>query len=144
VLSRIVVHCTTCLLLQYNEMYKRSILALHACCCSTLKCTSQSHCISLWCYVLLLCFQCFLQYNDFVLIAVCNVRNTAMLSCHRALTHRCALHHCFWLLQYDEMYKRSIEDPNGFWGDIAKEFYWEKQVRHRCMGLLKLCSRALQ
>ncbi|KAF6258777.1 acetyl-CoA synthetase [Scenedesmus sp. NREL 46B-D3] len=29
--------------------------------------------------------------------------------------------------QYDEMYKRSIEDPNGFWGDIAKEFYWEKQ-----------------
>jgi hypothetical protein len=34
------------------------------------------------------------------------------------------------LLQYDEMYKRSIEDPNGFWGDIAKEFFWKKQVRH--------------
>lgn len=32
-------------------------------------------------------------------------------------------------VQYDEMYKRSIEDPNGFWGDIAKEFYWEKQVQ---------------
>jgi hypothetical protein len=34
------------------------------------------------------------------------------------------------LLQYDEMYKRSIEDPNGFWSDIAKEFHWEKQVGH--------------
>jgi acetyl-CoA synthetase len=24
------------------------------------------------------------------------------------------------------MYKRSIEDPSGFWGDIAKQFHWEK------------------
>lgn len=30
--------------------------------------------------------------------------------------------------QYDEMYKRSIEDPEGFWGDIANEFHWEKKV----------------
>lgn len=30
--------------------------------------------------------------------------------------------------QYDAMYKRSVEDPEGFWGDIAKEFYWKKQV----------------
>ena len=25
---------------------------------------------------------------------------------------------------YHEMYKRSVEDPEGFWGDIAKQFYW--------------------
>ena len=30
--------------------------------------------------------------------------------------------------QYDAMYKRSIEDPEGFWSDIAKDFHWEKQV----------------
>lgn len=30
--------------------------------------------------------------------------------------------------QYDAMYKRSIEDPEGFWSDIAKDFYWEKEV----------------
>lgn len=33
------------------------------------------------------------------------------------------------LLQYEEMYNRSVLDPNGFWSDIAKEFYWEKQVQ---------------
>ena len=27
--------------------------------------------------------------------------------------------------QYKEMYKRSIEDPEGFWKEIAKEFYWK-------------------
>lgn len=26
---------------------------------------------------------------------------------------------------YDALYKRSIDDPEGFWGDIAKEFHWE-------------------
>lgn len=26
--------------------------------------------------------------------------------------------------QYDLLYKRSVEDPAGFWGDIAREFYW--------------------
>ena len=26
------------------------------------------------------------------------------------------------------MYKRSIEDPDGVWSDVAKDFYWEKQV----------------
>lgn len=31
--------------------------------------------------------------------------------------------------EYDEMYKRSIEDPNGFWREIAmKEFHWETPV----------------
>ncbi|KAK9868885.1 hypothetical protein WJX84_012115 [Apatococcus fuscideae] len=28
---------------------------------------------------------------------------------------------------YDKMYKRSIEDPAGFWGDIAKGYHWEQQ-----------------
>ena len=26
--------------------------------------------------------------------------------------------------QYKEMYDRSIEDPEGFWGEIAEEFHW--------------------
>jgi len=30
--------------------------------------------------------------------------------------------------QYDEMYKRSIDDPEGFWGEIADQFHWEKKV----------------
>lgn len=34
--------------------------------------------------------------------------------------------------QYDEMYKRSIEDPEGFWGDIASRFHWEKKVGMLC------------
>lgn len=28
--------------------------------------------------------------------------------------------------QYDEMYKRSIEDPEGFWSEIANGFHWEQ------------------
>ena len=28
--------------------------------------------------------------------------------------------------EYETMYKRSVEDPSGFWGDIANNFYWEK------------------
>lgn len=27
--------------------------------------------------------------------------------------------------QYKSMYKKSLEDPAGFWGDVAKEFYWQ-------------------
>lgn len=27
--------------------------------------------------------------------------------------------------QYQEMYKRSVEDPEGFWGEISQQFYWE-------------------
>ncbi|KAI7846128.1 hypothetical protein COHA_000389 [Chlorella ohadii] len=31
--------------------------------------------------------------------------------------------------EYEEMYQRSIEDPNGFWREIAmKEFHWETPV----------------
>ncbi|KAF5725605.1 putative acetyl-CoA synthetase [Tripterygium wilfordii] len=29
--------------------------------------------------------------------------------------------------QYLEMYKRSVEDPAGFWSDIASQFYWEQK-----------------
>ncbi|KAG0489423.1 hypothetical protein HPP92_008234 [Vanilla planifolia] len=29
--------------------------------------------------------------------------------------------------QYLEMYKRSLEDPAGFWSDIASKFYWKKK-----------------
>lgn len=25
------------------------------------------------------------------------------------------------------MYKRSIEDPAGFWSEIASQFYWKKK-----------------
>ena len=31
------------------------------------------------------------------------------------------------LEQYHETYKRSIEDPEGFWGDIAENFTWRKK-----------------
>ncbi|CAH2079568.1 unnamed protein product, partial [Thlaspi arvense] len=29
--------------------------------------------------------------------------------------------------QYMEMHKRSMDDPAGFWSDIASEFYWKKK-----------------
>lgn len=29
--------------------------------------------------------------------------------------------------QYDQMYRESIENPDKFWGDIAKCFYWKKE-----------------
>jgi acetyl-CoA synthetase len=29
--------------------------------------------------------------------------------------------------QYRQMYERSIKDPDGFWGDVANEFHWEKK-----------------
>ena len=28
--------------------------------------------------------------------------------------------------QYDQMYKQSIEEPDVFWGQIAKDFFWNK------------------
>ena len=31
------------------------------------------------------------------------------------------------LEQYRRMYQRSIEDPEGFWGEIAEGFYWRKK-----------------
>ncbi|THB73145.1 MAG: acetate--CoA ligase [Desulfobacteraceae bacterium] len=35
-----------------------------------------------------------------------------------------------WIKSIDEykaMYKRSVEDPEGFWAQIAEDFYWEKK-----------------
>ena len=29
--------------------------------------------------------------------------------------------------QYRAMYRRSIEDPEGFWGEVAQEFVWYKK-----------------
>ncbi|CAL9100183.1 unnamed protein product, partial [Musa textilis] len=29
--------------------------------------------------------------------------------------------------QYQQMYKRSIEDPAGFWSEIASQFYWKER-----------------
>ena len=29
--------------------------------------------------------------------------------------------------EYETMYKRSVDDPEGFWGDIADTFHWEKK-----------------
>ena len=31
------------------------------------------------------------------------------------------------LAEYQAMYKESVEDPEGFWGKIAEEYYWEKK-----------------
>lgn len=33
----------------------------------------------------------------------------------------------FATVQYLELYRRSIEDPAGFWSDIASEFYWKQK-----------------
>ena len=29
--------------------------------------------------------------------------------------------------QYQEMYQRSIDDPEGFWGEVAEDFHWFKK-----------------
>lgn len=31
--------------------------------------------------------------------------------------------------QYKAMYQRSVQDPSGFWADIAAEYHWETPVR---------------
>lgn len=28
--------------------------------------------------------------------------------------------------EYDRMYRRSLDDPKGFWGDLASELHWNK------------------
>ncbi|KYO25363.1 acetyl-coenzyme A synthetase, cytoplasmic isoform X2 [Alligator mississippiensis] len=33
--------------------------------------------------------------------------------------------HVSSLAQYEKLYRRSVEEPHEFWGDIAKEFYWK-------------------
>ncbi len=29
--------------------------------------------------------------------------------------------------EYESLYKRSIEDPEGFWGELAEDFYWKEK-----------------
>ena len=31
------------------------------------------------------------------------------------------------LATYQKMYERSLKDPEGFWGEIAQEFFWYKK-----------------
>ena len=41
--------------------------------------------------------------------------------------------------QYDQMYKQSIEEPDVFWGQIAKDFFWKKPWEapvRRCTPLI--------
>ena len=40
--------------------------------------------------------------------------------------------HCPSFEKYEEMYQRSIEDPDGFWGEIADTFVWEKKWDQVC------------
>jgi acetyl-CoA synthetase len=28
--------------------------------------------------------------------------------------------------QYHEQYRRSVQDPEGFWAEIASQFHWKK------------------
>lgn len=30
--------------------------------------------------------------------------------------------------QYKQMYQKSIDNPEEFWGEIAKQFYWETSI----------------
>ena len=32
-------------------------------------------------------------------------------------------------LQYKQMYKESIEEPEKFWGEVAEDLHWEQKVR---------------
>ena len=34
--------------------------------------------------------------------------------------------HCTSMEQYRTMYARSVEDPAGFWSELASDFYWKK------------------
>ncbi|HPM83770.1 MAG TPA: acetyl-coenzyme A synthetase N-terminal domain-containing protein, partial [Candidatus Anammoximicrobium sp.] len=34
---------------------------------------------------------------------------------------------CPTLEAYQKMYQRSVEDPEGFWGEVADNFVWNKK-----------------
>ncbi|MFW6171413.1 MAG: acetate--CoA ligase, partial [Planctomycetota bacterium] len=40
--------------------------------------------------------------------------------------------HCPSVESYEQMYKRSVEDPEGFWGEIADTFVWERKWDEVC------------
>jgi len=33
--------------------------------------------------------------------------------------------HCSSIDEYRKLYKRSIDDPSGFWGELGRQFYWK-------------------
>lgn len=35
--------------------------------------------------------------------------------------------HISSMKQYEDMYKHSIDNPEEFWGEIAKQFHWETE-----------------
>ncbi|MDO8630989.1 MAG: acetate--CoA ligase [Phycisphaerales bacterium] len=65
--------------------------------------------------------------------------------------------HIKTLKQYREMYQRSIDDPEGFWGEVAEGFHWQKKwtkvrefdfkdkiaIRYFIGGKTNLCYNAL-
>jgi hypothetical protein len=40
-------------------------------------------------------------------------------------------------VQYKQMYKESIEEPEKFWGKIADDFHWEQKVSSKRMAPLE-------
>jgi hypothetical protein len=42
--------------------------------------------------------------------------------------------------EYDAMYKRSIDDPVGFWSDIAKQFHWCARACPRSVSHVRTCA----
>lgn len=39
-------------------------------------------------------------------------------------------------MQYDQMYKESIDAPEKFWGRLAEELHWERKVRAKAIPSL--------
>jgi len=33
--------------------------------------------------------------------------------------------------QYEKMYRRSVTDPEGFWGEVAEQFVWKQKWTRR-------------
>ena len=56
--------------------------------------------------------------------AVTNSAQTRMFPPPASFTDRA---HIKSLDEYETMYRRSVEDPEGFWGEIAEGFYWKKK-----------------
>ena len=42
---------------------------------------------------------------------------------------------------YERMYRRSVDDPAGFWAEMAAGFVWERKVRYfRGQALCPACA----
>jgi acetyl-CoA synthetase len=42
--------------------------------------------------------------------------------------------HCSSLAQYQQMYQRSLDDPETFWGELAQDFVWQRKWDRVCTG----------